>query len=555
VRRALAVLAAVGVSGSALAQVAPPAPYPPTPYPQVGPIPGAQGPLFPPDTTLQPNVQPAPAAAAVLNYPLFNPYRRPIRTDQLGAWSITPRLELRETFDSNPTGATKGIPQRPDGYTSFLPGINVARQTERNTFVLDYQLEGRKYYENEGLDQIRNNLVEYSNTNLVEELLWLDTRAFIGQTVINQRNATGAVPQLQGNNTTEYYNYSLSPYIRNHLGSFADTELRYTFAQNTSQDSGGTLPNALTNQISAVMNSGTDFSRLLWSVNGIYSDTDRSGLSTALLAPQFSSRNINAAATRGIFEVGAEYGITREFSIIGTGGYESIHDPTLEHNIDDGTWSAGFRLRPGPSTSLLLVYGFREGEHFWSGNANYDYDPNTRFTMRYTEGLVTNDTLMRSNLGVLGVDEFGNFIDPITRQQFDPTYSLFSLTTLSFRQKRFEGSFHAVRQVNYFDVLAYHDDRTAQVTLTSDTTDGVTAAFGRDLNPLTNAFISFRYQHVKFQPDLRVDNNYGFTLGVRYALTETTDTYANYSYLVRDSRPSINNLDDHVFFVGIRRFF
>ena len=60
---------------------------------------------------------------------------------------------------------------------------------------------------------------------------------------------------------------------------------------------------------------------------------------------------------------------------------------------------------------------------------------------------------------------------------------------------------------------------------------------------------------MKFQPDQRIDNNYGFTLGLRYALTDSTDTYANYSYLVRDSRPSINDLEDHVVFVGIRKFF
>jgi hypothetical protein len=37
-------------------------------------------------------------------------------------------------------------------------------------------------------------------------------------------------------------------------------------------------------------------------------------------------------------------------------------------------------------------------------------------------------------------------------------------------------------------------------------------AYARDLDPVTNGFVEFRYQHVKFQPDLRVDNNYGFTL-------------------------------------------
>jgi uncharacterized protein (PEP-CTERM system associated) len=548
----LGVLAAFGWVAPAGAQAPPPAGQPQTPgIPGAPPIPGT---LLPPDTTLPPNVQ--PVQGPLFNYnPAFNPYARPVRTEPLGPWQISPRLEARETFDSNPTGAPKGQ-TRPDGYTSLIPGINISRQTQYNTFVFDYGAEGRKYYSDDDLDQIRNNLSEYSSTQLIQEMLYFDTRAFIGQALINQRGAVSAAPQLQSSNETEYYNYSLSPYLRNHFGSFADTELRYTFAQNAFKNgAGGALPSSLTNQINGVVNSGTEFSRLLWSVNAIYSDTDRSGLSSVAVAPQFATRNLNAAAIRETGEVGAEYGITREFSVLGTGGYESIHDPLFVHNIDDPTWSGGFRLRPGPSTNLLLVYGFREGEHFWSGRASYDYDPTTRVALRYNEGLVTNDTLFQNNLGVLGVDEFGNFIDPFTRQQFDPTYSLFSLTTLSFRQKRFDGTFHATRGVNYYDILLYNEDRSAQITTTSDSSYGANVNWARDLNPLTNAFVTFRYQHVKFQPDNRVDHNYGFTLGLRYTLTESTDTYANYSYLIRDSQLSINSLDDHVVFVGIRKFF
>jgi uncharacterized protein (PEP-CTERM system associated) len=539
----LALLALGG--GSALAQLT----QPQTTEPQIPAIPGAGG-LLPPDTTLPPNVLPTPG------YPTFNPYRRPIRTELLGPWAITPRIEGRETFDSNPTGATRGVPTRPDGYSSLLPGVNIARQSAYNTFVLDYQAEGRKYYSDQDLDQIRNNLTEFSTSRIVEELLYLDTRAIIGQALLNQRGAASATPQLQSTNETEYYDFYLSPYVRNHFGSFADTELRYSLADTSfKSNAGGQLPSSLTNQVSGNVNSGADFTRVVWSLNGLYSNTDRSGLSSSILAPQFAGRDVNAPATRGTTTLGAEYALTRQYSVLGTVGYESIHDPTFVHNIDGSTWSGGFRLRPGPNTTLLLVYGFREGEHYWQGNATYDYDPATRFVARYTEGLVTNDTLMQNNLGVLGIDEFGNFIDPVTRQQFDPTYSLFSLTTLSFRQKRFDATFHAVRQVNYFDLLLYNEDRSAQVTQTSDSTYGLTASWGRDLNALTNAFLELRYQHVKFQPDLRKDHNYGFTLGVRYALAPSLDTYANYSYFTRDSQPSINNLDDHVMFVGIRKVF
>src|SRR5258708_39919568 len=81
VRVLLAFIAVVGCGVSAaLGQVAPQVPLQ-APLPQMGPVPGAQGPLFP-DTTLQPNVQPAPTAP-ILGHPLFNPYLRPIPTEPL----------------------------------------------------------------------------------------------------------------------------------------------------------------------------------------------------------------------------------------------------------------------------------------------------------------------------------------------------------------------------------------------------------------------------------------------------------------------------------------
>jgi uncharacterized protein (PEP-CTERM system associated) len=344
--------------------------------------------------------------------------------------------------------------------------------------------------------------------------------------------------------------------MRNHLGNFADTELRYLFEQNAFQNSGGgQIPNALTHQFTGTMNSGNDFTRLIWSINGAYSETDRSNLTSGAVLPQFANRNLNGAATRTVASLGGEYAVTREVSVLATSGYESLIDPLLVHNINGAIWSGGIRLRPGPRTNILLTYGYQQGAHQWGGHAIYSPSDATRFTASYNEGLVTTDALFSNGLATLGTDEFGNFIDSNTRRQFNLGSSLFSLTNVSFRQKRFESTFHAARQNNYYDAIFYHEDRIPQISLFSDSAYGGSVSYGRDLNPLTNAYVEVRYLHDTFMPDNRVDQVYGFTLGLRYSLSASTDTYANYSYLERVSSQSAFNLQDNVVWVGIRKFF
>src|SRR5947209_18183947 len=81
-------------------------PFSPYAAPPMQPVPSITGgPTFPPDTTLEPNDQTAPSPS--VQYPSFNPLRRPIRTDLHVPWPNPPRIELRETLDSNQTCAPR----------------------------------------------------------------------------------------------------------------------------------------------------------------------------------------------------------------------------------------------------------------------------------------------------------------------------------------------------------------------------------------------------------------------------------------------------------------
>src|SRR6266436_5948020 len=100
-------------------------------------------------------------------------------------WIVTPRVSLYESYTSNASLA-------PDGQ-------------DRSDF--------------------------FSTLALVPELLFVDGAASVQQVPSSGQAPVSASPLAASTNLETVSVYDISPYIKHHFGTFADTELRYTFNQ------------------------------------------------------------------------------------------------------------------------------------------------------------------------------------------------------------------------------------------------------------------------------------------------------------------------------------
>src|SRR5262249_22530303 len=146
---------------------------------------------------------------------------------------------------------------------------------------------------------------------LAPELFYVDARAVVQQYPnLGQGKVSGSSLTASSNLQT-VTSLNLSPYLRHHFGSFADSELRYTFNQSSA---GGTLPDSLSNRATGSLISGAEFKRLLWTLTADGSSTVYSGTG--------SDSRPNSSTALGVAET--EYRLNRRYGLLASVGYERI---------------------------------------------------------------------------------------------------------------------------------------------------------------------------------------------------------------------------------------
>ncbi len=436
-------------------------------------------------------------------------------------WIITPRVSLYGSYTSNaslnPTGHGNS-----DFFTTLVPSVGIRGDTARLKLNLDYSLAAIAYAENSDLDQLRNSLNFVSTLTLVPELLFLDGAASVQQLPINGQAPVSVSPLAASTNLETVSVYNFSPYIKKHFGTFADTELRYTFNQVFASEgsTGGavtttnSLSNSTTNRLTLTAVSGSQFTRLLWLVVADGAESSFTGDN-----PDTFSRLIQASG---------EYRLNREVGVLGSVGYERIADPTFfpESEPDGPIGSVGVKYTPSDRTSLILNMNHRYNSNFVTGSANYLVGPQTEVRSSYTEQVFTSSqSQFSNNLSFLTTDEFGNFVDSRTEQLFSLSNNAFGVQNGALRQRNFDIGFHAVRGRNTFDADAYWRDQRIFDTGEVDSAVGGGLSWGRALTPVAKLNLTARYINEKFGTTPTEDKVQLFGLGgsLVYQLNDTLD--------------------------------
>ena len=469
-------------------------------------------------------------------------------------WIVTPRVSLYESYTSN-AGLNPDGQANSDFFTTLVPSIGVRGDTARLKLNLDYSLAAIAYAENSDLDQIRNNLNFVSTLTLVPELLFLDGAASVQQVPASGQAPASSSPLAASTNLETVSVYNISPYIKNHFGTFADTELRYTFNQvySTGAPTGSSsvlgsnqLSNSTTNRITMTAVSGTEFTRLLWLVLADGADSTFGGTN-----PDTSNLLIQASG---------EYRVNREIGLLGSVGFEQISDPTFfpDPEPDGPIGSIGVKYTPSARTSLILNLNHRYDANFVTGSASHLIGPQTQIRTAYTEQVFTSSqSQFSNNLSFLTTDEFGNFIDSRTEQLFSLSNNRFGLENNAFRQRSFDIGFHAVRGRNTFDAGAFWQDRNVFLTDELDTAFGGALSWSRALTPKVNLNVTARYANEQFEVGLSDNNQQLIGLGgsLAYQLNDTLDGILTVNFTRQLADAPTNQFSEMVVSVGLQKQF
>jgi uncharacterized protein (PEP-CTERM system associated) len=430
----------------------------------------------------------------------------------VGEFSLTPWLSISETYTDN-------VDLEPDDkkdsalITQVTPGLSLAVDTPRVTANANTAVNFRyQALTNEETDFFVD-ANGFANLEILEELFFLDLRASVTQQVVDSQDATSASSANTTNlDTTQIYD--ASPYLVQRFGDFADSELRYTFSYvDVGSDS---VSNSLQHQVVLGVDSGSDFTKVLWSVDGYALHNDRS-----------QANNIDRASA----ELKLAYVVAEPFALLAGGGYNTFDDGISENEVDEPLWQAGFLLTAEPRGELRFTYGRRDGFDSPTVSLRYEIGPRTRLTAEYAEVLETAQGRLALGLTSIGVDENGNLINLGREQPFNPNTSSTSLQDDTTRNKNFFASVIHEYGRNTFNATAFYEDEKTLNTNESEEILGFSGNWFRLITPELDFRLFGSYQHSDFdETPNREDDQYTALLGLNYSILDYAATFATYTF-------------------------
>jgi uncharacterized protein (PEP-CTERM system associated) len=308
-----------------------------------------------------------------------------------GDWKVVPTIAINETASDN---IFLGSSQTKSGLVSDVtPGISIDGSGGRSKLHLAYQMHNLFYsVDPTANNQVQNSLNAFGTLEAVDNWFFIDASGVISQQSIS---AFGAAPASSNVNTsinsniTESSTYSISPYFRGSLGSFADYQLRYNLSSTSSK--AGDAYNSDVQTWVASLNGKTTLASFGWSLDG-----------TAMSIDQGSLRNKEDRRLRGVLFY--QFNPQLQLSLIG--GYEENNYQSLEMQSYTNS-GAGFSWSPtertkasfsrenrffGPSNTFSFSH--RTAQTAWSMSSSEDVT--TQPGAQQTVSLGTNFNLLSS---------------------------------------------------------------------------------------------------------------------------------------------------------------
>jgi hypothetical protein len=291
--------------------------------------------------------------------------------------------------------------------------------------------------------------------------------------------------------------------------------------------------------VTETLKSGSDFTQLQWTVVGMFSETDR---------PQglFSEK-----AGIGTFQ----YAITREISLLGTGGYDAISNTSpLTRDVSGPVGMGGVAVTFGEDFSFQVQVGQKYNSMSYLGSLLWNITPTSMLTGSATDSISTPEGQLLNNLagmtaslsGNLGAasDIYGNgttaslaafSAQSIGSLSFNQNIARYQMITLGYAQD-FERD-HANLTV-YGQRLTQLDGFFIGPPVT--TSWGGQLSYAHNFTRLMTGTLGAGYGY--YQELGGHSKNYNVSGQLDYSLSPDTRVYFRTDYLKRDSSQSLQSL-------------
>jgi uncharacterized protein (PEP-CTERM system associated) len=460
-------------------------------------------------------------------------------------WRVTPRATVEQAYNSNVNLSPKGQEQS-DFITSLSPGLGVRGTGRRLSLNFDYDPEQVIFLHNSDRNEVRQRFRGLTNIELLEQLLFFEASGSANQQFTNNTGAIGGTTLTASRNLQTVQTYSFGPVLRNHLGTFADTETRYTYS--IFKVDGDNIADTTSNQISFIASSGRDFTQLGWTFTANASESERSG----------GTGTFDGSTTeRRLAKLDTQYALNSTFSLLGGAGYERVDDPTLNDPPDGAIWDAGFQVKPNSVSTMRFTAGERFGGANYNASLDYLFNPRTRLHGAYLQQINTSQGLAVQNLNNLSVTPSGLLIDSETGRPFLPGDPQFGITNAAFRQDRLSIGFEHSTLRNRYNIDVFDEQREFDTTIQNNShSRGVTLGFNRSLTPLLSLNVGGSYSISQFENQAdREDDFYSVTSGLSYQLSDTVDARLTYRHTSRkSSAPNADIIEDFVAVTLLKEF-
>ena len=481
-------------------------------------------------------------------------------------FQLNARVNLAETYATNATGSSAAGNQ--DDYLT-VAGLNLDIHDHSRRVSFDATYGGQVYYyaKNATSTQFTNDLQAMASIIAIPDYLNFIARAFAQPVILSNSGFATANGIVGPSGYRNSYGYSLGPDITFKLGDFAVSDTMATYGGAYFTDPSGfsniLIPgvagpeNITSRDVTEILKSGDDFSRLRWTAVGEFSETDRNqGL--------FSEK----AAV-----VTFSYKLMPEMALLATGGYEAINNSHgRSKNLAGPVGMGGVELTFGPDFDLMVQAGEKFNSLSFVGSLRWNVTATASLTGLATDTVSTPEGQLLNNLSSMTASLNGTLTTAENIYGNGTTSSLGSFSAQSLGSLSFTQSIARYQRVSFTFAEDYERDHVNATLYGEKLTEldmffigppvteswGLQTSYSHNITHELTGTLGANYGY--YQELGGHAKDYGVSGQVDYALGPLTNVYFRTDYFRRDSSTSLQglspftgSLDDIRLSIGLNR--